>query len=85
MKKMLIALGIAAIAGLSANGQANTCRGTTKSKSACKSVIVNKEGYCRVHNPNAVRCGAITKQKKTCAMIVTKQGELCRFHRSAVK
>ena len=67
------------------NTQAQTdkpkqCLGKTTKGEPCKSTIILKDGYCRVHSPNTARCGAMTTSGKPCRMPVNKAGDKCRFH-----
>lgn len=57
------------------------CKGVTKKGDPCKSVIVNKEGYCRLHDPSAKRCPHVSDKGKPCGNITG--GKLCRFHQTA--
>jgi hypothetical protein len=54
------------------------CKGITKAGTPCKSVIVSKAGYCRIHNPDAKHCPHVVKGKQ-CGMIT--DGSKCRFHK----
>lgn len=56
------------------------CKGITVKGQPCKSTMIMKDGYCRMHSPNTPRCGALTSAKKPCRMVVSKEGDKCRFH-----
>jgi hypothetical protein len=57
-----------------------TCKGTTSKGIACKSTIVLKNGFCRVHNPDRVTCAATTAKGQPCKMVVTIAGDTCHVH-----
>lgn len=56
------------------------CKGTTTKNLPCKSTMIMKDGYCRMHSPNAIRCDANTSKKTPCKMVVNKVGEKCKHH-----
>jgi len=79
MKKLLLSslmmLSVAAFA------QDKHCKGTKKDGTACKSTIINKAGYCRVHDPNAVKCAGKNSKGQPCGMIPPKGEKYCRHHK----
>jgi hypothetical protein len=81
MKKIII-LAAALLISAAVNAQRITCKGTTKAGQPCQSTIVSKAtGYCRAHDPAALRCGFIKPDGQPCKMVVSLKGELCRFHK----
>lgn len=79
MKKLLFISALALSIG--AMAQNKPCKGTTKAGNPCKSVMVSKTGFCRSHDPNAIKCAAINASGKPCGMTVKVNGEKCRFHK----
>jgi hypothetical protein len=80
MKRLLLASALVLTSLVSFGQDKPKCKGITKAGKACQSTIVMKNGFCRVHNPSAIRCGAPTKAGKPCQSIVKTAGERCRFH-----
>lgn len=80
MKKILTAaLMIMALAAGAQN--VKHCKGTKKDGTACGGVIINKDGYCRMHDPNAVHCHGTNAKGKSCGMVVKSGQSYCRFHK----
>ena len=77
---ILTALLIALTSLILTAGPRPKCKGLTVKNLPCKSIMVNKAGFCRAHDPKAVRCGALKSDKKPCKMIVSKAGQKCRYH-----
>jgi hypothetical protein len=83
--KKIITLFCMVVLVLSASAQDKkqplTCKGTSKSGSACKSTIVAKNtGYCNAHNPNRTKCTGTNAKGQPCGMAVPKGKTTCRFH-----
>lgn len=74
MRRILLLLLLCAMS-IPSLAQDKRCKGIKKNGESCKSVFVTKEGWCRVHNPNAIRCA-----KDSCKMVVKIKGDYCRFH-----
>ncbi len=77
MKKLLLPF---LLLSLSVVGQEKTCKGTTKAGKPCKSAIVSKSGFCRSHDPQAIKCAGTNAAGKPCGMTVKTKGDKCRFH-----
>lgn len=56
------------------------CKGMTKAGINCKSFVMPKTDFCRVHSPNLQRCGTIKADKKPCRNIVGQPGLKCHYH-----
>jgi hypothetical protein len=79
MKKIIATIAILAITfcpGICADH----CKGTTKKGEPCKSAILMKDGYCRMHSPASEHCTFIKKNGERCRMVVGKEQQYCRFH-----
>lgn len=58
-----------------------TCKGTSKSGSACKSTIVSKKtGYCNAHDPNRPHCAGKNAKGQPCGVMPAKNSKYCRHH-----
>lgn len=85
MKKIimffLVAVLATSVSAQEKSKQVLTCKGTSKSGSACKSTIVAKStGYCNAHNPNRTKCTGTNAKGNPCGMVVVKGKTTCRFH-----
>lgn len=78
MKKMILLAALALTLGAAA--QSPTCKGTTSKGQPCRSSILLKDGYCRMHSPSTPRCGAKTSTGKPCRMVVAAAGQKCKHH-----
>lgn len=58
----------------------HTCKATKADKTQCKGTILQKNGFCNAHNPDAIKCAGQTAKKEPCKMTVKAKGEMCRFH-----
>lgn len=79
MKKIILFAALAITLAAAAQ-QRPTCKGTTTKGQPCKSTIVLKDGYCRLHSPSTPRCGATTSKGQPCRMVVATKGQKCKHH-----
>ena len=83
MKRIILTTLIMVMVGVEVLAQPKpSCKGITLKSIPCKSTFVDSTGYCKAHNPNAIRCGQPTKGGTPCKMKVKKSGDRCQHHKA---
>lgn len=77
MKKLLL-MGFFALCSASSFAQTK-CQALTLKKEPCMHKATDN-GYCRQHNPKAVRCEGVTKSGTQCRNFPQKNGKYCHIH-----
>jgi hypothetical protein len=75
----LLMLGVLVVEGVAQPRP--SCKRVTLKGDSCKSTFT-VNGYCRVHNPNAIRCNVLTKANKPCRVVVDSVGVKCFNHKA---
>ena len=80
MKTILTAIALFLALNLGATDK-QTCKGIKADKTACKSVIIGKDGYCSHHSPSAIKCAHTKANGERCKMPVKSAGQKCHHHK----